>query len=81
MILQCTVVDVGSDGLEKYGRVFISRFAVLCKLLRIGSSSEESLVLGDNLVCTYCNTFCQVLLVGLGVMGWHFVCQLGSSAV
>ena len=50
MVWECIVVENGSEGLEIYSKKFIGGFAVLHKLLRLWSLSEESLVSGTMLV-------------------------------
>ena len=70
MVMKCIVADGSYDGLEMYRKVFICRAAVLCKLLGVVHhlKSHWHWELG---LWWHCHDFfCQVLTVGLGVIGW-----------
>ena len=54
------------------------RSAVLCKLLRVGHCLKNHWCLKLGCCGCCCDIFCQVLVAGLSVIGWHFICQAGK---
>ena len=63
MTLECVIVDGSSDGLGKYGRIFISGLAVSCMLLRADwhLKNHWSWDLDSWVHC--CDVLCQVIAV------------------
>ena len=66
-----------SCGLEMYIKVFIGRLAVLCKFLGVGHCLKNHWCWELSSLGQCYDIFHQMLAVGLSVMGWYFVCQMG----
>ena len=63
MVLECIIVDGGSDGPQKYGTKFIGVLAVSCKLLTVDHHQGYHWFLEPGLGEHGCDIFCQVLAV------------------
>ena len=84
MVLECTVLGHGSDGLEMYKKVFMDASIVLCELPRLAHCLKNHWCLVLGLWGCFYDVFCQVVAAGLSVIGWHFfsvrqVSQLSRS--
>ena len=67
---------------KKYGWTLISQIAVSIKFLK-GSDCHQGKCWHwePGLWMHCCDVFCHMLAVGLSVIGWHFICQVGYMAI